>query len=387
MGVDRRILFVLGEACWLTGIGRFLKGIPGDVNLATYDFREHLDVHTFPVSAEASETTHWIMSQGFDLVILLTNQDALLRDADIAESLQTQGISALAQPRDVAIVGRDKIRQKQFLESIPVPLGAYRVATSVDQAIVHCEKLGFPAVLKMPDLSDGRKMCIARSADDVFQHYYQHAISQPVLVEDFINGVELSTIVFSHGTSHVVFPLVYKGRTEYLFEGVRPTKRVYVSPPPLTTGWTYEVQDLALTVAQALGSQGLLGLDMVLSASKVHIIEINTRMVQTLWMSMLLTRINVLREMVLGVFGELTSGITRATSIRDGLAIEFSIPASATPADLAAIRDMEGVWTSRTRVATVGSSPRACLTSVGRIAELSGDESIYRQVLETLEFR
>src|SRR5207248_6259885 len=126
----------------------------------------------------------------------------------------------------------------------------------------------------------------------------EHAIAEPIIMERFISGREISTIVYSHLNKHIVFPVVFKPKTDYLLLGRSIRGRAYISSHEAISPIERDIQNLALRVSHAVANRYLLGLDIVLDVNNVpYLLEFNARITETLRMSMILTKVNVFKMM------------------------------------------------------------------------------------------
>jgi len=272
-----------------------------EITLAVHDYRQHSSVHTFTDCDNIESVTEWITKKGFAKVVLLSNQSGLLSDSLIGRRLRQNGIQVACQSHKAASLGSNKIEMKKFLQAEGFPTPPFRSVNTLTEAIRAARDIGFPALLKVSDLSDGRKMSIVKSDDDIARYYYQNAIREPVIVEKHISGREISTIVYHNFGNPVVFPVIYKPTTDYLLKGKSVNTRIYIAPHPDIAFVEKEIQDLALALSSQIENEFLLGLDIVLENSSPYIVEFNARIIETLRMSMLLTKYNVFQSMITAI--------------------------------------------------------------------------------------
>lgn len=298
MSKQNSCLFVLSESPWLTWIPFFLTNIVGDLSLATYDFKNINNIKVFPLHASYTKVSSWIIKNKFRRVILLTNQSSLERDLHIANILRGSNIQVVSQSSQATKIGRNKIKMKHFLTKYGFNTPPYRVAYSIIQALHNSKELGFPLVLKVGGLSEGRKMALVYSEDDIATYYYENAISEPIILEKFVLGKEVSTIVYDNFGQPLVFPIISKPTTDYLFSTSTTRQRIYIAPDPKLQKITNKIQNIALQLARLLNNKLLIGFDIVVDENdELYILEFNTRMVETLRMSMLLAKFNILERL------------------------------------------------------------------------------------------
>jgi len=276
----------------------FFDEIDGAITIATYGFKPQQKATTLPLGTQIEDILTWITSHDYDSVILLTNQSGLKRDLALGKALQRISINAIFQGEKAARLGHDKTRMKNFFQRNGFRTPEFEIVASVMEAINFAKHIGYPAILKTSNLSDGRKMALVMSDEDIEEYFYENAIAEPIIMERFISGREVSTIVYSQMNKHIVFPVVFKPKTDYLLLGRSMRGRTYISPHEAISTVERDVQDLALRVSHAVANRYFLGLDIVLDVNNIpYILEFNARITETLRMSMILTKVNVFKMM------------------------------------------------------------------------------------------
>lgn len=298
MSKQKQCVFILSESSSLVWMLPLFDKIKNEAAIATYDFQEREGIKVFPFDSTAENVISWVINNKFSHVVLLSNQSGLTRDLNIATHLKKHGIRVISQGSKATEIGINKIKMKQFLLRYGFPTPDYRIASSLVEAIKYASKLSFPVILKVSGLSEGRKMALVHSKDEIAKYYYENAIMEPVIVEKFIHGEEVSTIVYNNFGNALVFPVTHKPTTDYLFKSANTRNRVYVSPQYKTTSLDKDVQNLALKLAKKINNQLFLGLDIVVDkGGEPLILEFNARVTETLRMSMILVQMNILENL------------------------------------------------------------------------------------------
>lgn len=363
---NKSCLFILSESSWLTWISPFLQEIADDISLATYDFKPIKGVYCFSLDETAGNIVKWVKCQRFKKVILLTNQSSLARDYEIARILKKNNIKVISQSMLASKIGADKFKMKKLFSENNIPTPEYKIVSSINEAFKYAKKLEFPFLLKVNGLSEGRKMALVYSDDDIATYYYENAITQPIIMEKFIKGKEISTIVFYNFGKPFVFPLISKPTTDYLFSSANTRQRIYFAPDEDLAAVDKEIKDLALSVAEMIKNTMFVGFDIVIDEDKKpYILEFNARMTETMRMNMVLTKINIFKNLYL--------------DMQEDTSHNFSLPMGSFVAD---------VPLSPTQIAAVKKNKKiktlAAISST-RVTLFSQKKSLVNQDIKLLE--
>lgn len=282
----------------LVWMNYFLKQTDFPFDLLSYDLLSNSRQNP-GLGMSPKELASWIKNKGYKSVFFISDQKGMIVDSQAANIFKKDGLDAIAQSLKCAQLGYSKIKSRLFLRAHSFPTPDFFIAKNQTDAIKFSRKIGFPVVIKVAGLSDGRKMTLARSEEDVVNYFYEDAIDEPVIVDKYIVGREVSTIVYSNWGNPIVFPVVAKPKTTYLMAKKSVRKRNYISPFGDLSKMERNIQNLALKVASSFGNQYIFGLDMVIDKdNNPLILECNTRLVGTLRMSMLQTGKNVLASLI-----------------------------------------------------------------------------------------
>ncbi|MDA1316965.1 MAG: ATP-grasp domain-containing protein [bacterium] len=271
------------------------------IEIATFGYEEREGIHTFFLGAPNDEILSWIHKNDFHHVVFFSNQGGLLSDAQMGKELKQQGKSVVVQSLDAAGIGTNKIKMKQFFQENGFLTPSFRIAKTIAEVFSHNDIFASPYLIKAPNLSDGRKLGFIRTKADVETYFYEEAVQGPVIMEEYIEGHEVSTLVYHNFGNPLVFPVVSKPFTTYLkSDQDKLRKRLYVTPDhSISSELSHTIQQMALNLSLKMNNQYLLGIDVVIDKSgKPYIIECNARVTKTLRMSMLAADKNVVESMV-----------------------------------------------------------------------------------------
>jgi biotin carboxylase len=138
----------------------------------------------------SAERVEGIVAPGLDLPAAIASR--------IAGRL---GLPQPVAPQVAQLVG-SKLRQRELLAEAGVPQARYRVCTSFEEARASAAELGGRCVVKAPD-RQGQKGLGAvdddRTLREAFEQAREAARGNVVLVEEFVDGCELTVNAFSVG--------------------------------------------------------------------------------------------------------------------------------------------------------------------------------------------
>ena len=135
--------------------------------------------------------------------------DFFLSDAELKH------IPVIGPKKDGALLEGSKDFSKQFMEKHDIPTARYQSFTkeTLDQGKQFLETLEPPYVLKADGLAAGKGVLILNSLDKA-QHELEEMLSHEkfgnasstVVIEEFLNGIELSVFVLTDGKSYKILP-------------------------------------------------------------------------------------------------------------------------------------------------------------------------------------
>jgi phosphoribosylamine--glycine ligase len=133
--------------------------------------------------------------------------------AGLVDRLAAHGLAAFGPTRAAARLEWSKAWTKDFLGRHGIPTGRAEVVGSESSARDVVEQMGLPAVLKADGLAAGKGVFVALSERDLeaaleqlFRRGTLGAAAERVLVEEFLEGPELSVLAFTDGERYALMP-------------------------------------------------------------------------------------------------------------------------------------------------------------------------------------
>jgi phosphoribosylamine---glycine ligase len=133
--------------------------------------------------------------------------------AGLVDSLMLHGLAAFGPTRAAAQLEWSKAWTKEFLQRHRIPTGSAEVVETETAARDVIERMGMPVVLKADGLAAGKGVFVALSErdledalDQLFRRRSLGAAAEHVLVEEFLEGAELSVLAFTDGERYSIMP-------------------------------------------------------------------------------------------------------------------------------------------------------------------------------------
>jgi phosphoribosylamine--glycine ligase len=173
-------------------------------NGATDELGENLSTSDF------SELADFVESNGIDLTIV--GPEAPLVDG-IVDLFQSRGLTIFGPTAKAAQLEGSKIFMKNFLARHNVPTARYIETDSLEDAYQFINTLEAPIVVKADGLCGGKGVIIAKTHDEAKKAAGEmlsgNAFGEAgtkIVVEEFLDGYELSVFAICDGKDYVVLP-------------------------------------------------------------------------------------------------------------------------------------------------------------------------------------
>ncbi|WP_291044314.1 phosphoribosylamine--glycine ligase [Herbiconiux sp.] len=211
--------------------------------------------------------------------------------AGVADALRTRGIPVFGPGREAAALEGSKAFAKRIMDAAGVPTGGARTASTLAEAEAALADLGAPYVVKADGLAAGKGVLVTddlEAATAHARHWLEHG---DVLIEEFLDGDEVSLFLVSDG--HSVAPLSPAQDYKRLLDGdLGPNTGGMGAYSPLP--WLDErfgseeafvdevIETVALPTIRQLAAEGtpfigLLYCGLILTPNGIRVIEFNAR--------------------------------------------------------------------------------------------------------------
>ena len=254
---------------------------------------------------------------------ILENEDAA-DDDDVASILQFGGQTAInlagpltsaARPilgsaADAIDLAEDRRRFERFLADLGIPQPPGTGVTSVDEAILAADSIGYPVLVRPSYVLGGRAMEIVQRVADLARYVTQAqeaAPGRPVLIDKYLAGIEVEVDAICSG-EEVLIP----GIMEHIERaGVHSGDSMAVYPAPnLRPGEVGAIIDYTRRIGVGLGVRGLMNIQYVVMRDEpqddgdVYVLEVNPRASRTVPFLSKVTGVPMVEVAVRAMLGE-----------------------------------------------------------------------------------
>jgi len=176
--------------------------VPG--NGATSNIGENIDIKDYEKLAQFAKDKHVQMT--------IVGPEAPLVDG-VVDIFKAQGLAIFGPSKTCSQLEGSKIYMKEFLKRYNVPTAAFLQTTSIEKASAFIDKLSIPVVIKADGLCGGKGVIIAQSheeakdaARDMLSGESFGDAGNAIVVEEFLDGYELSVFAVCDGENYVILP-------------------------------------------------------------------------------------------------------------------------------------------------------------------------------------
>lgn len=131
----------------------------------------------------------------------------------IVDRFQARGLRIFGPRKAAAMLEGSKVFAKELMRRHSIPTASFSVHSSLRSAEAALTACGFPAVIKADGLAAGKGVVIARSLGDGLETLRAMLVEkrfggagEQVLVEEFLEGEEVSLFLLCRGTEYALLP-------------------------------------------------------------------------------------------------------------------------------------------------------------------------------------
>lgn len=143
--------------------------------------------------------------------------------AGITDIFTESGLKIFGPTKSAAQIESSKIFAKDLMQEAGIPTADYYTAKSEKEALESLERMDFPCVLKADGLAAGKGVLIPETKDEarkyvseIFAGRFSDA-GRRVVIEEFLEGEELSLLVFTDGKTFR--PMLFSQDHKAAYEG------------------------------------------------------------------------------------------------------------------------------------------------------------------------
>jgi carbamoyl-phosphate synthase large subunit len=240
------------------------------------DFDASARLYFEPLDEESVASV--LANEGGDIAVLAQfgGQTAL----NLADRIEALGGHISGTSADAIGLAEDRRRFHEFATALGIPQPPGGTASSLPEARVIADQIGYPVLVRPSFVLGGRGMEIAYGPDDL-DRYFGSALEASfgrVLVDKYLRGREVEVDAVSDGTETLV-----AGIMEHIERaGVHSGDSFAVYPAPnLSQAERDEIVELTRKIASALPVRGLLNIQFIVEEGRVWVLEVNPRASRT----------------------------------------------------------------------------------------------------------
>lgn len=256
--------------------GHEITAAPGNAGIAAVADTVALD----PTRGDV--VSAYALDNDIDLVVVGPEAPLV---AGVADALRQRGIPVFGPGKAAAALEGSKTFAKRIMDEAGVPTGRATRAGTLEEAIEAIDEFGAPYVIKADGLAAGKGVLVTPDRDAAIAHADYWLEHGAVLVEEFLDGQEVSLFLLSDG--HNVLPLSPAQDYKRVFDGDQGPNTggmgAYSPLPWLPDGFVDEVIDtIAVPTIRQLAAEktpfiGLLYCGLIVTSKGVRVIEFNAR--------------------------------------------------------------------------------------------------------------
>ncbi len=183
----------------------------------------------------------------------------------VVDRFQEAGLAIFGPNQAAAQLEGSKSHAKAFMARHGIPTAHFATFTDTEAAHAHLDRVGAPVVLKADGLAGGKGVIVAQTLAeahaglDTLMGGRLGAAGQQIVIEDFLEGEEVSFIVMAHGNQ--VLPLATSQDHKRLLdgdEGPNTGGMGAYSPAPLVTPTLHGriMRDIILPTLHGMAQEG-----------------------------------------------------------------------------------------------------------------------------------
>ena len=181
-----------------------IYALPGNGGIAA-------DAECVPVKATDIEgIVRFARAKKVDFAVVTPDDPLVLGCVD---ALEAAGVPCFGPNKDAAIIEGSKVFSKQLMQKYHIPTAASETFSSAEEALSYLGTCKYPAVVKADGLALGKGALIvgsyeeaAAAVDDIMVRRVFGASGERILVEEFLEGPEVSVLSFTDGKT--VVPMI-----------------------------------------------------------------------------------------------------------------------------------------------------------------------------------
>ena len=181
-----------------------IYALPGNGGIAA-------DAICVPIAAKDIDAiVRFAVEKQIDYAVIAPDDPLVLGCVD---ALEQAGIACFGPRRNAAMIEGSKVYAKELMKKYGIPTADWEAFTDVERALAYAEKAPLPLVIKADGLALGKGVVIAQTRaqakEAILQSMQERKFGESgsrIVIEAFLEGVEVSVLTFTDGTT--VVPMI-----------------------------------------------------------------------------------------------------------------------------------------------------------------------------------
>src|SRR3989344_1301176 len=131
----------------------------------------------------------------------------------VVDAFQARGLRIFGPTRAAAEIESSKAFAKTLMNEAGIPTAIFKIFSEYDKALAYVRERGTPIVVKASGLARGKGAYVCKTlaqaedalAEIMLQRVHKDA-GNAVVIEEFLDGQEISIHALSHGTASILLP-------------------------------------------------------------------------------------------------------------------------------------------------------------------------------------
>jgi phosphoribosylamine--glycine ligase len=224
----------------------------------------------------SSDYVQLAQSLGIDLTVVGPEAPLV---AGVVDKFRALGMAIVGPTAENAALEGSKVHSKRFMDRVGIPTARFATVSSEVEAREALKKFRLPVVLKTDGLAAGKGVIIAQTHEEADAAL--SALAFPMVIEEFLEGEEVSFIVLCDGKRGV--PLEPSQDHKRIFDNDQGPNTggmgAYSDSKILSAAMREQVMEKIIEpVVKATGFTGFLYAGLMMTADGPSVLEFNVRM-------------------------------------------------------------------------------------------------------------
>jgi len=212
--------------------------------------------------------------------------------AGIVDQFQKEGLAIFGPTQTAARLESSKVFAKEFMHKYHVPTASYEVFSDFLSALSFSRRAGFPLVIKATGLAAGKGAVIVKNREEAERTLREMMLDkilgksgEEVVIEDYLEGEELSLMAFCDG--NCIVPMLLAQDHKKVYDGDEGPNTggmgTYAPVPFVSSSELQELQEKILEPTlkglqkEGIDFKGIIYAGLMLTGSEPKVLEYNCR--------------------------------------------------------------------------------------------------------------